>query len=150
MPCGLHKAPTYVYYKTSLEKMLYVTGQEGWAFRSKVLAQLKFCGVKWYSFFEARTMDKLTLTWWNLGQVINSRLGHVCICNGIEYITKWSNLKLETRPKQLLGSLLSALVLPAMTYSSWLKGIIYTFKDTAVVSRFLLNFHQLFRTEPKP
>ncbi len=39
----------------------------------------------------------------NLGRVFNSRLGRAWICRSIAYITKQSNLKLKTRPKQLLG-----------------------------------------------
>ncbi len=53
-------------------------------------------------------MDKLKLT----GQIFNSRLRRACICHAIAWITKWPNLKLKTRPKQLLGSLLLAFVLP--------------------------------------
>ncbi len=51
------------------------------------------------------SMDKLKQTGWNLGQVFHSRLGCTCIGHAIVYITKQPNLKLKTRPKQLLGSL---------------------------------------------
>ncbi len=57
-------------------------------------------------------MDIFKLTGQNLGQVFNSRLGRACICRGIAYITKRPNLKLKTRPKQLLGSLPLAFTLP--------------------------------------
>ncbi len=59
-------------------------------------------------------MDKRKLTGQNLGRVFHSRLGHTCIGHSIVDITKQPNLKLETRPKQLLGSLLLAFALPAM------------------------------------
>jgi hypothetical protein len=51
------------------------------------------------------------LTGRNLGRVFNSRLGSGCICCAIACITKNPNLKLTTRPKQLLVSLLLALAL---------------------------------------
>jgi len=51
------------------------------------------------------TMDKLKLTGWNLGRVFNSRLGCAWMCHSIAYITKQSNVKLKTSPKQFLGSL---------------------------------------------
>ncbi len=57
-------------------------------------------------------MDKLQLTGQNLGRVFNSRLGCASICRSIAYITKQPNLKLKTRPKLLLGSLMIAFVLP--------------------------------------
>jgi hypothetical protein len=47
----------------------------------------------------------------NLGRVINSRLGRACICHAVAYVTKQPNLKLKTRPKQLLGYLPLAFVL---------------------------------------
>ncbi len=49
-------------------------------------------------------MDKLKLTGQNLGRVFNSKLGRACKCSAIAYITKQPNLKMKTRPKQLLGS----------------------------------------------
>ncbi len=36
----------------------------------------------------------------------------LCISHAIALITKWPNLKLKTRPKQLLGYLLLAFTLP--------------------------------------
>jgi len=50
-------------------------------------------------------MDKLKPTGWYLGRVFNSRLGHACKGHAIVHIRKQPNLKLKTRPKQLLGSL---------------------------------------------
>jgi hypothetical protein len=50
-------------------------------------------------------MDKLKLTGQNLGRVFNSRLSRAYVGNEIVHISKQPNLKLETRPKQLLGSL---------------------------------------------
>ncbi len=63
-------------------------------------------------------MDKLHLTGQNLGRVFNSRLGCAWICRSIAYVTKQSNLKFKTRPKQLLGSLLTAFALPSVAYHS--------------------------------
>ncbi len=48
------------------------------------------------------SMDKLQLKGQNPGRVFNSRLGRACICRAIAYTTKQPNLKLKTRPKQLL------------------------------------------------
>ncbi len=62
------------------------------------------------------TMDKLKLTGRNLGRVFNSRLDRACIGHAIVHITKQPNLKLKTRPKQLLGSLPLAFVLPDFTF----------------------------------
>jgi hypothetical protein len=64
------------------------------------------------------TMDKLKLTGPNLGRVFNSRLGRACICRAIARITKQSNVKLRTRPKQLLGSLPLALALHSNSTSN--------------------------------
>jgi hypothetical protein len=49
------------------------------------------------------SMDKLQLKGQNLGRVFNSRLGHACISCAIAHITRQPNLKLNTRPKQLLA-----------------------------------------------
>jgi hypothetical protein len=58
-------------------------------------------------------MDKLHLTGQNLGRVFNFRNGRVLavhlLCCGV----KLPNLKLKTWPKQLLGSLLLDIALPA-------------------------------------
>ncbi len=48
---------------------------------------------------------KLKLTGQNLSRVFNSRLGRACINRAVANITKQPNIKLKTRPKQLLGSL---------------------------------------------
>ncbi len=63
-------------------------------------------------------MDKIKLTGRNLGRVCNSKLRHVCIRHAIAYITKWPNLKLKTRPKQLLGSLPLAFALPGFSFQN--------------------------------
>jgi hypothetical protein len=55
-------------------------------------------------------MDKLQLTGRNLGRVFNSRSGCMCALHLSGYKTKWPNLKLSTRPKQLLGYLPLAFV----------------------------------------
>ncbi len=59
-------------------------------------------------------MDKLEPTGHNLGRVYNSKLRHSSECHAIAYITEWPNLKLKTRPKQLLGSLPLSFTLPAL------------------------------------
>ncbi len=61
-------------------------------------------------------MDKLNLTERNLGRVFNSRLGHACISRAMAYITKQPNLKMKTWPKQLLGSLRLAFMLPIFVH----------------------------------
>jgi len=66
-------------------------------------------------------MDKLKLTGRNLGRVCNSKpRACFCICHAIANIAKWSNLKLKTWPKQLLGSLPLAFALPDIS-NEWLK-----------------------------
>ncbi len=50
-------------------------------------------------------MVKLQLTGQNLGRVFYSRLGRALKYRAFVYITKQPNLKLKTRPKQLLGYL---------------------------------------------
>jgi hypothetical protein len=57
-------------------------------------------------------MDKLQLTGLNLGRVFNSRGGHVYAMHSCSYLSKLPNLKLKTRPKQLLGSLPLDIELP--------------------------------------
>jgi hypothetical protein len=59
-------------------------------------------------------MDKLKLKGQNLVRVFHFRLGHVCIGHAIVRITKQTNLKLKTQPKQILGSLLLAFLLPEL------------------------------------
>jgi hypothetical protein len=56
-------------------------------------------------------MDKLKLTGRKLGRVRTC----FCICRAVAYITKWPNLKLQTQPKQLLGYLPLAFVLPVLS-----------------------------------
>jgi hypothetical protein len=63
-------------------------------------------GLKWNArlkVYKNRPMGKLKLTGQNLGQVFNSKLGQACMCLAIASIKKRPNLKLKTRPKQLLG-----------------------------------------------
>ncbi len=50
-------------------------------------------------------MDKLQLTGQNLGRVFNFRSVHLHVAHLWRYQVKLLNLKLKTRPKQLLGSL---------------------------------------------
>jgi hypothetical protein len=57
-------------------------------------------------------MDKLQLTGQNLGQVFNFRNGRVHAKHFLHYRLKLPNLKLKTRPKQLLGSLPLDIALP--------------------------------------
>ncbi len=61
-------------------------------------------------------MDKLKLTVRNLGWVFHCILGRTYIGHAIVHITKQPNLKLKTRPKQLLGSLPLAFALPSLAY----------------------------------
>ncbi len=67
--------------------------------------------VEWHS---SQCMDELKLTGRNLGRVFNYRLGHACTGHIIVHISKQPNLKLKTRPKQLLVSLPFAFALPAL------------------------------------
>ncbi len=53
----------------------------------------------------ASCMDKLQLTGLNLGRVFNFRFGHLHAEHFWCYWEELPNLKLKTRPKQLLGSL---------------------------------------------
>jgi hypothetical protein len=64
---------------------------------------------------EPPDMDKLKLKEQNLGPVFNSRHGRAYIGHAIVQITKQTNLKLKTRPQQLLDSL--PLALPPDRYS---------------------------------
>jgi hypothetical protein len=61
-------------------------------------------------------MDKLQLTGQNLGRVFNFGSGRVHAVHLLYYGVKLPNLKLKTRPKQVLGSLPLHIVLPATTY----------------------------------
>jgi hypothetical protein len=58
-------------------------------------------------------MDKLQLTGRNLGRVFNSRSGRVQLHLSE---TEQPNLKLKTRPKQLLGSLPLDIAVPVLNY----------------------------------
>ncbi len=60
-------------------------------------------------------MDKLQLTGQNLGWVFNFRGGHLHAAHIWCYQVKLSNLKLKTRPWQLLGSLPLDSALPALS-----------------------------------
>jgi hypothetical protein len=57
-------------------------------------------------------MDKLQLTRRNQSRVFNSRSGRVHAMQLHFYETKLTNLKLKTRPKQLLGYFLLDIALP--------------------------------------
>ncbi len=59
-------------------------------------------------------MGKLQLIGRNLGRVFNSRSGCMCSIHLCCYEAKQHSLKLKTRPKQLLGSILLAFVLPSL------------------------------------
>ncbi len=61
------------------------------------------------------SMDKLQLTGQNLGRVFNSRSDCMSALHLFCYEAKQPNLKLKTRPKQLLGSILLVFMLPAET-----------------------------------
>ncbi len=58
------------------------------------------------------SMDKLELTGQNLGQVFNFRGVHLHVAHLQRYQVKLPNLKLKTRPKQLLVSLPLDFALP--------------------------------------
>ncbi len=58
--------------------------------------------------------DKLQLTGQNLGGVFNSRSGHVYALQLDFSETEQPNLKLKTRPKQLLGYLQLDIALPGL------------------------------------
>ncbi len=62
---------------------------------------------------KAAAMDKLQLTGRNLGRVFNFRSGRVHAMHLLCYGVKLPNLKLKTRPKQLLGYLPLDIALPA-------------------------------------
>ncbi len=59
-------------------------------------------------------MDKLNLTGRNLGRVFEFRRGYLHAIQLYYFETKLPNLKLKTRPKQLLGSLQVDIALPAV------------------------------------
>jgi hypothetical protein len=59
-------------------------------------------------------MDKLKLTGQNQGQVFKFRRGCLHAIQLYHFETKLPNLKLKTRPKQLLGSLPVDIALPGL------------------------------------
>ncbi len=61
-------------------------------------------------------MDKLQLTGQNLGRVFNFRSGHLHAAAFLVSSVKLPNLKLKTRPKQLLGPLPLVVVPPGDVY----------------------------------
>ncbi len=62
-------------------------------------------------------MDSLQLKGQNLGRVFNSRSGCMHATHLFGYEAKLPNLKLKTRPKQFLGSLLLDIALPSVDKS---------------------------------
>jgi hypothetical protein len=70
------------------------------------------------------SMDKLQLAGQNLGRVFNSRSGCMCARHLFCYEAKQPNLKLKTRPKQLLGSLPIGFALPGMRRKKYLKNLV--------------------------
>jgi hypothetical protein len=79
----------------------------------------------WTFFLELRhlsvSMDKLHLTGQNLGRVFNSRSGREYAIHSCCYWARLHDLNLETRPKQLLGSLPLDIALPAVRYDKHKK-----------------------------
>jgi hypothetical protein len=67
-------------------------------------------------------MDKLHLTRQNLGRVFSCRSGLVHAMHLLCYGVKLPNLKLKTRPKQLLGSLPLDIVLSDLL-QNFFKGL---------------------------
>jgi hypothetical protein len=59
-------------------------------------------------------MNMFRLKWHILGHVFNSRCGRACVGRSLHSWQKELNLKLKTRPKQLLGYLLLAFALTAV------------------------------------
>jgi hypothetical protein len=68
------------------------------------------------------TMDILQLTGQNLGRVFNFRFDHLHAEHFWCYQVKLPNLKLKTRPKQLLGSLLLVIALTVFTFLLIIEG----------------------------
>ncbi len=68
------------------------------------------------------SMEKLELTGQNLVRVFNFKSGRVHSMHFLCYGVKLTNLKLKTRPSQLLGSLLLHITLPASLNSFSVKG----------------------------
>ncbi len=59
-------------------------------------------------------MDKLQLTGQNLGRVFKFRSGRAHVAHLLCYAVKQLNLKMKTRPKQLLGSFPLDIALPCL------------------------------------
>jgi hypothetical protein len=89
----------------------------------RVLAIYNGCGTNSLGL----TIDKLQLRTQNLGRVFNSIRSCVHDVQFLRYGVKLTNLKLKTRPKQLLGSLL-------LYFAPWPDPIS------------LLNFNLLYQT----
>ncbi len=66
----------------------------------------------WKMFFVLNIVSDIQSTVENLGWVFNSRSGRVYVMHLCYYETKVPNLKLKTRPKQLLDYLLLDTALP--------------------------------------
>jgi len=67
-------------------------------------------------------MDKPQLTGQNLGQVFNFEFDHLHAENIWCYQAKLPNLKLKTRPKQLLGSLPLVIALTVFNFLLIIEG----------------------------
>jgi hypothetical protein len=80
-------------------------------------------------------MDKLQLTGCNLGRVFNFRYGCVPAIHLRCYEVELPNLKLKTRPKQLLGSLRFVIVLLDMV-----NGMAHSL-DSPLLQMVLLKRH---------
>ncbi len=95
-----------------------------------------------------QTMDKLQLAGQNLGQVFNSRSGCMCAMHLCCYEAKRPNLKLQTCPKQLLGSLMWAFALPNQTVfspgSGHVHNISFSSQLTNWPNKLLVCYWQVF------
>jgi hypothetical protein len=76
-------------------------------------------------------MDKLKLTGQKPGRIFNFECGCVRLYIAIALITKQPHLKLETRPKPLLGSVSLAFALPGRAYQRTTLGIVKYSKKLA-------------------
>jgi hypothetical protein len=77
-----------------------------WAYSSVALALSRSVN------YNCKVKGKLKITGQNLGWVFSTRFYRACLGHAIVHVTKQLNIKLKTRPKQLLGSLPLAFVLP--------------------------------------
>ena len=82
-------------------------------------------------------MDKRQSTGWNLDRVFNSRSGCMCALHLCCSEAKRPNLKLKTRPKQLLSYLQLVLALQS---SGWLFGKLTFWRWTITPSFILATF----------